>query len=86
MRHQTMMTAMEQQAKVKNMGSVNRGVKTAEHAVTKRSYMPSSLVEVGFISNEDELRNMTDEEYQDKVAKGIAEGILATLDDINIFG
>jgi len=73
-------------AMVKNMGSVNRGVKTAEHAVTKRSYMPSSLVEVGFISNEDELRNMTDEEYQDKIAKGIAEGILATLDDINIFG
>lgn len=67
------------------MGSVNRGIKTAEHAVTKRSNMPSCLVEVGFISNEDELKLMLDEDYQDKTAKGIAEGILVTLSEIDIF-
>lgn len=70
---------------ISNMGSVNRGIKTAEHAVTKRSNMPSCLVEVGFISNEDELRLMVDEDYQNKTAKGIAEGILVTLSDIDIF-
>lgn len=58
------------------MGSVNRGVKTAEHAVTKRTKMPSCLVEVGFISNVDELANMCSEDYQYKTAQGIAEGII----------
>lgn len=70
---------------ISNMGSVNRGVKTAEHAVTKRSNMPSCLVEVGFITNEDELRLMTSDSYQNKMAKGIADGILETLTDIDIF-
>ncbi len=70
---------------ISNMSSVNRGVKTAEHAVTKRSNMPSCLVEVGFISHEDELKLMVDEDYQSKTAKGIAEGILVTLSDIDIF-
>lgn len=70
---------------IANMGSANRGVRTAEHAVTKRTNMPSALAEVGFISNETELANMTSEEYQQKTAQGIAEGILMTLDEINIF-
>ncbi len=68
-----------------NMGSVNRGVRTAEHAVTKRTNMPSCLVEVGFISNTDELSMMVTDSYQNKVAKGIASGILMTLDDITVF-
>lgn len=67
-----------------NMGSLNRGVKTADHAVTKRCNMPAVLVEVGFISNEDELRKMCSEDYQYKTAKGIAEGIIKTLEDIEI--
>ena len=70
---------------LRQMGSANRGVKTAEHAVTKRSNMPASLVEVGFISNEDELRLMVSDSYQDKVARGVADGILETLKDIDIF-
>ncbi len=68
-----------------NTGAVNRGVRTAEHAVTKRTNMPSCLVEVGFISNTDELKKMITDSYQDKVAKGIADGILITLDDITVF-
>ena len=68
-----------------NTGAANRGVRTAEHAVTKRSNMPSCLVEVGFISNTDELAKMVDNTYQNKVAKGIADGILLTLKDITVF-
>ena len=67
-----------------NMSSKNRGVKTADHAVTKRCNMPAVLVEVGFISNEDELRKMCSEDYQYKTAQGIAEGIIKTLEDIEI--
>lgn len=66
------------------MNSANRGVKTANHAVTRRCNMPAALAEVGFISNEEELKNMTSDEYQQKAAQGIAEGIMATLRDIVI--
>lgn len=66
------------------MHSTNRGVKTAEHAVTKRCEMPASLVEVGFITNPTEVYNMTTEEYQYKAAQGIAEGIIITLRELEI--
>lgn len=66
------------------MGSTNRGVKTAEHAVTKRCEMPAALAEVGFITNPTEVYNMTTDEYQYKAAQGIAEGIMITLKDINV--
>lgn len=69
---------------IANMGSVNRGVKTAEHAVTKRSLMPAALAEVGFITNETELRNMISEDYQYKTAQGIAEGIMTTLQNVTV--
>ncbi len=66
------------------MGSTNRGVKTAEHAVTKRCDMPAALAEVGFITNPTEVYNMTTDEYQYKAAQGIAEGIMITLRDITV--
>lgn len=66
------------------MNSTNRGVKTAEHAVTKRCNMPAALAEVGFISNPAEVYNMTTDEYQQKAAQGIAEGIMITLRDITV--
>ncbi len=66
------------------MGSTNRGVKCAEHAVTRRCNMPASLAEVGFITNPTEVYNMTSDEYQQKAAQGIAEGIMITLRDVTI--
>lgn len=66
------------------MGSTNRGVKTAEHAVTKRCEMPAALAEVGFITNPTEVYNMTTDEYQQKAAQGIAEGIMITLKDVTV--
>lgn len=66
------------------MGSTNRGVKTANHAVTRRCEMPAALAEVGFITNPIEVYNMTTDEYQQKAAQGIAEGIMITLKDITV--
>lgn len=63
---------------IAQMGSMNRGVKTAEHAVTKRSNMPACLAEVGFITNPQEVANMVNSDYQYKVAQGIADGIIKT--------
>lgn len=67
---------------ISKMGTRNRGVKTAEHVVTRKSNMPAVLVEVGFLSNEEELGKMIDDNFQNQVAQGIAEGIMTTIDYI----
>lgn len=69
---------------MKYMGTRNRGVKTADHAVTRRSLMPAALVEVGFISNAEELQKMLTDDFQQKTAQGIAEGIMQTWQNVTI--
>ncbi len=66
------------------MGSYDRGVKMANWAVTRRSEMPAILVEVGFISNAEELEAMCSDDYQNRVAKGIAEGIIDSLHKVEL--
>ncbi len=68
----------------KALGSTNRGVKTANHAVTRNSLMPAVLVEVGFISNADQAKLLTTASHQNKAANAIAEGIIVTWDDITM--
>ncbi len=55
----------------------DRGLKRARFAVLKDLYMPGVLVEVGFISNAAEERNLNSPAYQEKIASGIVDGILA---------
>lgn len=64
---------------LKYMNSRDRGVRMANWAVTRRANMPAVLLEVGFISNEKELKLMCSDDYQNKVARGIAEGIINTI-------
>ncbi len=73
-----------QEYMIANLSSKDRGVKETNHLVTRTAIMPSALVEVGFISNEDELRNMVSTSYQNKVAQAIAAGIIKALDKIEI--
>lgn len=47
--------------------------------VLHSSEMPSALVECGFMSTESELAMLVQPEYQAKLARGIADGILAYL-------
>ncbi len=62
----------------------NRRVKAEEHAVTRTSYMPAVLIEVGFITHTEERGKLVDEVYQDKLAEGISEGILKCLPKLAI--
>ena len=62
----------------------NRGVKTADHIVTKTSIMPAILIEVGFMSNPDELSLMLTDDFRSNFSQGIANGIMAVFDDANI--
>ncbi len=69
---------------LKYMKSTDRGVRMANWAVTRRANMPAVLVEVGFISNDGELKLMCSDDYQNKTAMGIAEGIINTIHYVNV--
>ena len=60
---------------ISQTGANNRGVKNAEFTVLVKSEMISALVECGFITNESEVKKLSNPSYQDKLATGIADGI-----------
>ncbi|NWG86509.1 MAG: N-acetylmuramoyl-L-alanine amidase [Hydrogenophilaceae bacterium] len=55
-------------------------VEQAGFAVLKAPDIPSILVETAFISNPEEARRLTDDDYQDKLAAAIATGIKSYFD------
>lgn len=69
---------------LKQMKSRDRGVKMANWAVTRRADMPAILLEVGFISNQKELKLMCSDDYQNKTATGIAEGIINAIHHVKM--
>lgn len=62
----------------------NRGVKTADHVVTRTSNMPAILVEIGFMTTPDELELMITDKFQNDFAQGIASGILKVFGKITV--
>jgi N-acetylmuramoyl-L-alanine amidase len=64
---------------LKRLGSVNTlhkpQVEQASFAVLTAPKIPSILVETAFISNPEEEKRLNDEDYQDKLARALLEGI-----------
>jgi N-acetylmuramoyl-L-alanine amidase len=64
---------------LKRLGAVNTlhkpRVEQASFAVLKAHDVPSILVETAFISNPEEEKRLNDEDYQDKLARALLEGI-----------
>lgn len=60
-----------------NIFESNRGVKSANFSVLRRSKMPSALVELGFISNSRDARIL--QARKNDIAKVVAQGILKNL-------
>lgn len=56
-------------------GLFNRGVKAANFYVLKHSSAPSTLLELGFVTNPEEEQLLADEEYQNQLARAIMTGI-----------
>lgn len=59
----------------KSFGLVNRGIKPGLFYVLALAKRPAILLEVGFISNEKELKRLMTKEFQQKYAVAVATGI-----------
>ncbi|HNT52994.1 MAG TPA: N-acetylmuramoyl-L-alanine amidase, partial [Candidatus Syntrophosphaera sp.] len=55
--------------------SCDRGIKQANFYVLRGAFMPSILIEMGFISNGEEELLLVNKEYQDRISRTIFEGI-----------
>lgn len=64
-------------------GAVDRGINSANFSVVRESKMPAVLVETGFMTCHEELVRLKDEEYQTRMAQGIAQGIVEYLNGKN---
>lgn len=60
---------------VNSLGTVDRGIKTANFAVLRDTDCPAVLVETAFISNGDDEALLASEQGKDDFAKAIARGI-----------
>lgn len=55
--------------------TVDGGVREGPFWVLTGALMPSILIEVGYMTNENDLKRLQSKEYQNALAKGIADGI-----------
>ena len=66
-------------ALVKETGAKDQGSRSCDFSIVNDTDMPAVLVEAGYLSNESEGSSLADDVYENSVAKGIAKGVLATL-------
>jgi N-acetylmuramoyl-L-alanine amidase len=59
-----------------NGGNHSRGVKQAPFVVLQGVQMPSSLVEIGFVTNGEEARRLRSSSVRDEIAAALAEAVL----------
>lgn len=62
------------------LGTKNRGISTADFVVVKYNSVPAVLIELGFMTNEAELKNLSDPTFQKKAAKAIYDTVVQLFD------
>jgi len=67
---------IQKQLETKLTSSRNRGVKQAGFHVLVGASMPNVLVEVGFLSNKEEAKNLNKYQYRRKIATALYEAII----------
>jgi N-acetylmuramoyl-L-alanine amidase len=60
---------------IRRTSAISRGVKKGNFYVIRETAMPAILVEGGFISNPEERLLLKSRDYQEKIARGIADGV-----------
>ncbi|MBE3036104.1 MAG: N-acetylmuramoyl-L-alanine amidase, partial [Candidatus Atribacteria bacterium] len=73
-------------AVVQASGRPGRVLRSAEFKVIKYTTMPAALVECAFLSNPDEAALLNSEDYQNRVAQGIVNGIRAYVSSAGVSG
>jgi len=73
-------------AVVQASGRPGRVLRSAEFKVIKYTNMPAALVEAAFLSNPDEAKLLNSEDYQNRVAQGIVNGIRAYVSSAGVSG
>ena len=69
-----------QQSVMASAGAPDMGIEERpDLAVLRTATMPAALVECGFMSTAEELELLRDEDYQQRIAEGIAQGVLTYL-------
>ena len=58
-----------------------RGAKENNYYVTRKVEMDAILVEMGFLSNDEESKKLASEDYQNTLAEVISKGIFTTFDE-----
>lgn len=61
--------------RISNASITTRDIKEENFQVLRETNMPATLIELGFMTNPEELESLTSAEYQEKLAIAIAEGI-----------
>ena len=67
--------AMNDRNQQSGMVTKNRGIKGANFYILRRTTCPFVLVEAGFMTNDDDLRDLLDDGYRNDVALAIIEGL-----------
>ncbi|SDC96172.1 N-acetylmuramoyl-L-alanine amidase [Terribacillus halophilus] len=64
-----------QDSLVNQLGSRDRGIKSADFNVLRNTSMPAVLAEIGFVTNAAEAKKLNSSAYQDKAATGLVQGV-----------
>jgi len=73
---------MLQKSLLKYTRAEDRGVRRSRFQVIKNVSCPAALVECGFISNRKEREKLMNPEYRGRLARALAEGIIAYLNTV----
>lgn len=72
-----------QTAVVKNINLVDRGVKQDVFLVLRETFMPSVLVELGFLTNSEDVKILSSNRGKQQMAEEIAKSIIAYKNDLD---
>ena len=67
---------------VKQLHTTDLGVKEVNTRVLKETSAPSAMVDVAFLSNESDRKNLKDEAFRDKVVQALYNGVIASLNEM----
>ena len=65
-----------ERAIISGTGAIDKGSSSATFYVLRNTSMPSTLVEMGFVSNKDEAARLASDSYRNNMAQGIFNGIV----------